>query len=193
VEEKGADIEIEWEEKRRNLDGNWNQKREAIEQQHQETLDKQASIQAGLAARETDEVRQEHQQIKQEIAATSEDIQNQNESQTRALRLLKTMVAEIKTMKQELRDDADTLTQLKISTREETAQINETMQEARQIQQALQEDVEDARHMQKTSQKNMECTVQVTIQKAVDSQKWLRGKSDKRHTPKARKATRPPS
>jgi chromosome segregation ATPase len=156
-------------------------------------LDKQTSIQAGLAAQEIDEVRQEHQQIKQEIAATSEDIQNQNKSQTRALGPLKTMVAEIKTMKQELRDDADTLTQLKISTREETAQINETMQEARQIQQALQEDVEDARHMQKTLQKNVECTVQVTIQKVADSQKWLRGKSNKRHTPKARKATCPPS
>jgi hypothetical protein len=85
VEEKGTDIEIKWEEKRRNLDRNWNQKREAIEQQHQETLDEQASIQASLATQETDRVRQEHQQIKQEIAATSDDICNQNKSQTRAL------------------------------------------------------------------------------------------------------------
>jgi chromosome segregation ATPase len=101
VEDKGANVEIEWEEKRRDSDRNWNQKQEAIEQQ--ELFNERASIQASLAAQETDEVRQECQQIKQEIAATSEDIRNQNESQTRALGRLKTMVAEIKTMKQELR------------------------------------------------------------------------------------------
>jgi hypothetical protein len=170
VEEKGVDVEIKWEEKRRDSDRNWNQKREAIKQQCQETLDEQASIQASLATQETDRVRQEHQQIKQEIAATSDDVRNQNKSQTRALGRLKTMVAEIKTMKQELRDDTNALTQLKISTREETAQINETMKEARQIQQALQQDVEDARRTQKTLQNNVEHTVKATIQKVVDSQ-----------------------
>jgi hypothetical protein len=170
MEEKGADIEIEWEEKRRDSDRNWNQKREAIEQQYQETLDEQASIQASLTTQETDRVRQEYQKIKQEIAATSDDIRNQNESQTRALGRLKTMVAEIKTMKQELRDDTNELTQLKISTREETAQIKETMKEARRIQQALQEDIEDARHTQKTLQDNVEHTVKSTIQTVVDSQ-----------------------
>jgi predicted peroxiredoxin len=80
------------------------------------------------------------------------------------------MVAEIKTMKQELRDDANMLTQLKISTREETAQINEMMKEARRIQQALQEDVEDARRTQKTLQNYVEHAVKATVQTVVDSQ-----------------------
>jgi hypothetical protein len=53
LEKKGAEIETVWKKKRMNMEKNWNQKCQAIERQHRETMNEQASIQISLVTHKT--------------------------------------------------------------------------------------------------------------------------------------------
>jgi chromosome segregation ATPase len=101
------------------METNWNHKRQAIERDSREALKEQGSIQVSLITHETDNARKELQAFKQEMSTarqTLQEIQSQNETlqrntadQTKQMGQLQTIVAEIKSLKQEMRDEATKL------------------------------------------------------------------------------------
>ena len=159
MEELSTEMELEWREKRKKTEKNWNQKREEIERQCRETMEEQAIVQASIITQETEDIKRElqqvKQQLKQEIATASKDLQDiraQNENQIQKMTQFQSTVTEVEKLKQELREEVDTLIQLKTETREETTQINKTLQEARRMHQTIREQIDS------------------TIQQSIDSQ-----------------------
>jgi hypothetical protein len=154
LNERSADMEAEWEEKevawkerRTNMERNWNHERQAIERDSREALEEQGSIQVSLMTHETDNTRKEFQAFKLEMSIarqTLQEIQSQNETlqrniadQTKQMGQLQTIVAEIKMLKQEMRDEATKLdtaihqtTQLRTNLQEEvTVKAHNTIQD----------------------------------------------------------------
>jgi hypothetical protein len=153
LNERSADMEAEWEEKevawkerRTNMERNWNHVRQAIERESRGALEEQGSIQVSLITHETDNARKEFQAFKLEMSTarqTLQEIQSQNETlqrntadQTKQMGQLQTIVAEIKRLKQEMRDEATKLdkaihhtTQLRTNLQEEvTVEAHNTVQ-----------------------------------------------------------------
>jgi hypothetical protein len=55
--ERGKEMEIEWEEKQTGFEKDWSRKRKAVEHKHQESLEEQASMQVSLIPHKTENAR----------------------------------------------------------------------------------------------------------------------------------------
>ena len=135
LDERGAEMQIKWEEKRNRTDIQWDLKRKAIEQQCKEAIEEQASLQVSIIEHETDNAREECKKMLDEIR-----IQNSQKSKQNGQ--LQAIVADFQKLKKELKEETDNMERAKIETRKETARINEAWQAAHKMRQNLQEDVE---------------------------------------------------
>jgi hypothetical protein len=146
MEAEWEEKEVAWKERRTNMERNWKHERQATERDSREALKEQGSIQVSLMTHETDNVCKEFQAFKLEMSIarqTLQEIQSQNETlqrnaadQTKQMGQLQTIVAEIKMLKQEMRDEATKLdkaihqtTQLRTNLQEEvTVKAHNTAQ-----------------------------------------------------------------
>ena len=145
MEERGAEMEIEWEAKRNRTDIEWDLKRKAMEQQCKETIEEQASLQVSIIEYETESARKEVQKMQQELSTANQaldEIRTQNLQKSKQNGQLQAIVADFQKLKKELKEESDNMERAKMETRKETAKINEAWHAARKMRQHLQEDVE---------------------------------------------------
>ena len=146
LDERGAEMQIKWEEKRNRTDIQWDLKRKAIEQQCKETIEEQASLQVSLIEHETDNAREECKKMQQALStANQQDLDEiciQKSQKSKQNGQLQAIVADFQKLKKEIKEETDNIERAKMETRKETAKINEAWHATHKMQQYLQEDVE---------------------------------------------------
>ena len=73
LDERGAEMQVKWEEKCNRTDIQWDLKRKAIEQQSKETIEEQASLQVSLIEHyETDKAGEECKKMQRELSTANQ-------------------------------------------------------------------------------------------------------------------------